>query len=194
MLPPGRDGPFIGENQTLGHFALVSYIPDPLARFLDELREELTPGCKPRAHVTILPPRPLSSRLRDAIEQIADDIAPVPPFRVETDDIEVFAESNVVYLGLSRGVGQLRELYENLNRLALQFKENFPYHPHVTITQNALPELAATARGIARERWARYQGPRGFSVSSLSFVQHVAPSIWTDVAALPLGREVPVAL
>jgi hypothetical protein len=38
----------------------------------------------------------------------------------------------------------------------------------------------------------RYQGPRGFDVSMLSFVQQVAPSIWVDVAALPLGVEVPV--
>ncbi len=194
MLSPVGDGQPFGENQTLGHFALVSYIPDPLARFLDELREELTPGCRPRAHVTILPPRPLRGSLRDAVEQLADDVRQAAPFRVEPGDIEVFEESNVVYLGLSRGMSELRKLYARLNRRALQFTENFPYHPHITIAQNPLPGQAPGLAAVARERWARYQGPRGFAVTSLSFVQHVAPSIWADVAALPLGLEVPVAL
>ena len=44
----------------INSFALVSYIPEPLAGFLDRLRQELVPNCFLRAHVTILPPRPIS--------------------------------------------------------------------------------------------------------------------------------------
>jgi 2'-5' RNA ligase len=181
-----------GVESTLGHFALVSYIPDPLARFLDELRLELTPDCSPHAHITILPPRPLEHGLKAIIHQIAEETRGIPPFWIETDQIEVFDVSNVVYLGLARGTVELKQLYRALNRGFLQYQENFPYHPHITIAQNLSPEDAPRAAAIARERWAAYQGPRGFPVSSLSFVQHVAPGIWADVVAVPLGVEVPV--
>jgi 2'-5' RNA ligase len=191
MLSPDGDGQS-WEQQTLGHFALVSYIPDPLARFLDELRVELTPGSKPRAHVTILPPRPLHDELKDAVRQIAEESRNVPPFQVELGEIQVFEASHVVYLEITRGANRMRELYGVLNRGPLEYKENFPYHPHITIAQNISSGEAPRLAAIARERWAGYRGPREFSVSVLSFVQHVAPSIWTDVAEVPIGIEVPV--
>jgi hypothetical protein len=177
-----------GEQQTLGWFALVSYIPDPLARFLDDLRIELVPGCRPKAHVTALPPRPLHSELKEAIGWIDEVIRTFPSFRIETGDMEIFELSNVVYLGIRQGAERLHEIYESLNCGELAFKEGFEYHPHITIAQN-LPEGAARRiASIAKDRWVGYLGPRGFDVSSLSFVQHVAPSIWMDVAALPLGQ------
>ncbi len=182
-----------GELLTLGQFALVSYIPDPLARFLDDLRIDLTPGCKPRAHVTILPPRPLSGELKEAVGQITRDTKGMSPFRVRLGKIEVFDKSHVVYLSIAEGVTELREFYTALNRGALEYKEPFAYHPHITIAQNICADEAGPLAAIARERWEGYRGPRDFVVSSLSFVQHVAPSIWTDVAAVSLGIEVPVA-
>lgn len=181
------------EAQTLSQFALVAYIPGPLGRFLDDLRLELTPDCKPRAHVTILPPRPLHDDLADTIRQIADDLRGAAPFRIELGEIEIFQASQVVYLGLARGASELRRLYGTLNSGCLEYNENFPYHPHITIGQNILPGDAPRLALIAKQRWAQFQGPRGFTVSVLSFVQQVAPSIWVDVAALPLGVEVPVA-
>ena len=45
-------------QDVVNSFSLVAYIPDPLRKFLDDLRRELVPGCVPNAHVTILPPRP----------------------------------------------------------------------------------------------------------------------------------------
>jgi 2'-5' RNA ligase len=192
MQSSGREGQSSGEDLTLSQFALVSYIADPLAGFLDDLRVELTPDCKPHAHVTILPPRPLYYDVTDTIQKIADDIRGAAPFRIEVGEIEIFEASHVIYLGLARGANEMRRLYSALNRGCLKYAEPFPYHPHITIAQNILLEESAGMVRIARERWANYRGPRGFTVSVLSFVQHVAPSIWTDVAALPLGVEVPV--
>ena len=154
---------------------------------------KLKPDCKPHAHVTILPPRPLRHDLTDTVHQLADDIRGVAPFRIELGDIEVFEASHVIYLGLARGTAELRQLYGALNCGCLKYTEPFPYHPHITIAQNILPPRM-------RRGWRRSQGndgrnirgPRAFTVSVLSFVQHVAPSIWADVAALPLGVEVPV--
>jgi hypothetical protein len=187
-----REGQSSGEEQTINQFALVAYIPDPLGRFLDDLRLELTPGCRPHAHVTILPPRPLYVDLADTIRQIEDDIRGAAPFRIELGEIEIFEASQVIYLGLARGTAELRQLYGALNCGCLHYNENFPYHPHITIGQNIPPGEAPGLALAAREKWRRYEGPRGFDVSALSFVQHVAPLIWADVAELRLGIEVPV--
>jgi 2'-5' RNA ligase len=192
MQLQGTGDQSLADNPTVGMFALVSYIPDPLARFLDDLRLELTPGCNPHAHVTVLPPRPICDDLKGTVQQIAEDIKGTVPFRIELGEIEIFEATHVIYLGLACGATELRRLYDALNCGSLQYREHYPYHPHITIAQNIPPEETARMAPIARKRWAEYGGPRGFVVSVLSFVQQVAPSIWADVAALPLGVEVPV--
>jgi 2'-5' RNA ligase len=177
---------------TVGHFALVAYIPGPLARFLDELRLELTPGCNPHAHVTILPPRPIFDDLKETMAQLSEAMRGVAPFRVELDEVEIFRESSVIYVSLRSGEMELRQLYAALNNGAVEYQENFPYHPHITIGQNLEAEQVEKLLALARATWANWTGPRGFTVSRLSFVQQVAPGIWADVAELPLGVGVPV--
>ena len=71
-MVPAMDSPCRG-GRTLGQFALVSYLSDPLASFLDRLRLDLDPKCSPHAHVTILPPRPMTCEIRDALNQLADE-------------------------------------------------------------------------------------------------------------------------
>jgi hypothetical protein len=131
MQLPARERQLLGEELTLGHFALVSYIPDPLARFLDDLRVELVPYCRPHAHVTILPPRPLHDPLKDIVQGIAEDIRGAAPFPIELGEIEIFEASHVIYLGLARGTNELLQLYRALNHGSLKYTENFPYHPHI---------------------------------------------------------------
>src|SRR5664280_2707399 len=60
----------IPAEQRLNVFALVIYIPDPLGRFLDDLRRQLVPACNPHAHVSVLPPRPLAVDWQVAGEQV----------------------------------------------------------------------------------------------------------------------------
>ncbi|MDP9054330.1 MAG: 2'-5' RNA ligase family protein [Acidobacteriota bacterium] len=186
----GGEGPLACPQPSVGHFALVSYIPDPLARFLDDLRLELTPDCNPHAHVTILPPRPVSEDLKETVLQLREGLRNIPAFRTELGDVEVFGKSSVIYLGLRRGQDELRQLYKKLNQGVVEYRESFPYHPHITIGQNIPPEEVERKAAVAREKWAAWTGPRGFDVSVLSFVQQVAPDIWTDVASLPLTVRV----
>jgi len=182
-----------GVEATVGHFALVAYIPDPLARFLDELRVELTPDCNPHAHVTILPPRPIFEDLKHTVAQLAEDMRGMAPFWAALGDVEIFEESSVLYIGLRTGEDELRRLYGALNTGCVQYRENYPYHPHITIGQNLEPGEVEKKAALAQAKWTAWTGPRGFMVSTLSFVQQVAPAIWADVAALPLGVGVPVA-
>ena len=174
-------------DQTVGYVALVAYIPDPLARFLDDLRIELTPSSKPRAHVTILPPRPHDDVVDETIVRLASDARSFQPFRVEIGAVEVFAASNVVYLGLAAGAGEFSCLYGALNRGSLEFRESFPYHPHVTLAQDIQPGATQSLAALARKRWADYQGPCDFVVDHLSFVEHSAPALWVDLATIGLG-------
>jgi 2'-5' RNA ligase len=174
-------------------FALVAYIPDPLGRFLDDLRLELTPGCRPHAHVTVLPPRPLDHEVSETVRQINEGLKFAAPFRVDLGEIEIFDTSHVVYLGVTRGYTELLQFYAALNCGCLRYTEPFPYHPHITIAQNVTAEDAARLAAVASDRWAEYRGPRSFDVASLSFVQQVAPNVWVDVATVPVGAAVPVA-
>ncbi|MEO7649045.1 MAG: 2'-5' RNA ligase family protein, partial [Bryobacteraceae bacterium] len=133
----------------LNCFALVTYIRDPLAKFLDELRKELIPGCTPHAHVTILPPRPIASEGDDAAEAARTALADVPAFELEAGEIEVFRETNVVYLSISKGLKELHALHALANTGPVVFKEPFPYHPHITLAQDLTAEQCAHLEQVA---------------------------------------------
>src|SRR5258705_6542403 len=103
-----------GED-LVNSFSLVTYIPDPLRKFLDDLRRELVSGCVPNAHLTILPPRPLSGTPEAAIETIRTRISDFSPFEIETGDVLVFPVSDVVYLGIRKGANELHPMHAALN-------------------------------------------------------------------------------
>src|SRR5215831_16171571 len=104
----------------LNQFALVIYFPDPLARFLDELRLELVTGCRPRAHVTVLPPRPVDD-LAAGLDEVRLMAPEFPPFHIEAGEVEIFPETNVIYIGLRRGAEELRAMHQALNTGPLAF-------------------------------------------------------------------------
>jgi 2'-5' RNA ligase len=171
----------------VGIFALVAYIPDPLRKFLDDLRRELIPGCIPAAHVTILPPRPLSGTPQEAIETLSSRIPDFSPFEIETGEVQVFPVSDVVYLSLKKGAKDLLQMHPALNVGPLKYQEPFPYHPHITLAQNLTHEQSIELAAVARRRWSEYPYPRGFSVESLVFVQNSRGSLWVDLANFQLA-------
>src|SRR5713226_7509819 len=107
----------------INSFALVSYIPDPLASFLDRLRQELVPNCFLKAHVTILPPRPIASSPGEAWEAVRVLAPQFTPFDLELTGVEVFPVSDVIYVGLGRGGAELQHMHAGVNAAALPFKE-----------------------------------------------------------------------
>jgi 2'-5' RNA ligase len=179
-----------GETPGARHFALVSYIPGRLAAFLDRLRNELKPGCVLRSHVTILPPRPIDLNIDESIRQIKAEGGDNHPFRVALGSVEIFPKSNVVYLTIRKGERELHALHENLNSGQLEYDGPFPYHPHITLAQDLTREEAEGLAKIARERWARYDGPREFSVDELAFVRSVKAGVWQDLAHVDLAQPV----
>ncbi len=171
-------------------FALVSYIPDPLALFLDRLRLEMDPGCKPHAHVTILPPRPVRCQECAAAEELERRTRNFVSFEVQLGEVEMFEGSEVIFIGVKTGSHELNDLHRALNHGTVCFDEKYSYHPHITLAQNIDHELVASLRDLARQRWEEYQGPRSFWVEELAFVRNGFGCEWVDLANISLPKPV----
>lgn len=178
----------------IDQFALVSYIPGPLGNFLDDLRLDLVPDCRPHAHVTILPPRKLCGQPNEAIGEIRHLVEQFSPFTVKLGDIAVFPESEVIYIEIVSGADSLRAMYLAMNKGICSFSENFPYHPHITLAQNLPHDLVNPLYEHARELWRNWTGERSFAVETLSFVQNTTVCTWLDLAEIHLPVRVGEAL
>jgi len=176
--------PCSGERINL--YSLVTYLPDPLGSFIDQLRCELVPGCSLRAHVTILPPRCLQEPVA-AGKQIGSTLELFEPFEVQLNEVEIFSKSNVVYLGLARGLSKLEALHTALNCADVFFDEPFEYHPHITLAQQIAEEQISDVFHHARYRWAEYTHQRSFPVDRAVYVQAITLSNWVDLEEFRLG-------
>ncbi|MBV8817375.1 MAG: 2'-5' RNA ligase family protein [Acidobacteriaceae bacterium] len=175
-----------GSKDRINSFALVAYIPEPLAGFLDRLRQELVPNCFLRAHVTILPPRPCSTTAEIAEKQLWEAARKFQPFDVSLQSVEVFRESDVIYISISEGEQQLRTMHRALNLGGLTFTESYSYHPHITLAQNLRSDEVDELTQVARARWAASAPLRRFRVDKLTFVQATNRKTWIDLDELTL--------
>ena len=180
----GHCRPVPGEG--LDVFALVIYVPDPLGRFLDDLRRELVPHYNPHAHVSVLPPRHLPAEgWEPAAEQARTLIEGWAPFEVELTSIQVFPATDVIYIQIGRGAAELESLHAAMNTGALAFAEPFPYHPHITLAQDIPPDGVTEVDQRARRLWADYRGSRVFRAERAVFVRNVVENCWVDLAEYP---------
>jgi|SRR5581483_1380129 len=183
--------PLLPDGQPPILYALVIYLPEPLGSFLDHLRLELVPNCKPHAHVSVLPPRSLSVPPEAAIDEAQRVLAGFPPFEIELGSIQIFPVTNVIYISLKRGAEHLMQMHRKLNEGALAFDEPFAYHPHVTVGQEIEPQKVQIVFDTAREHWLDYRGPRVFRAERATFVQNQDGRKWMDLAECSL-QAVPV--
>jgi 2'-5' RNA ligase len=172
----------------INSFALVGYIPEPLAGFLDRLRQELVPNCFLRAHVTILPPRPLLTSPEEAWNAISRIIPRFAPFQVEMTDVEVFPVSDVIYVNVGSGSEELKRMHDALAIDALCCQEAFAFHPHVTLAQELQPDELDELVRVARARWTETRIDKSFRVEKVVFVQNTRRDEWLDVGECTLGQ------
>jgi 2'-5' RNA ligase len=163
-------------------FALVTYVPEPLGAFLDQMRRELVPNCATRAHVTILPPRPLLAPASVAIEELTARVAEFPSFQIEARAVEIFENTSVIYIGIGAGHAELLRIHAALNAGPLEFQEPFAYHPHITVAQDLDCGQVPGLSEEAARRWAEFKGERSFRAESLAFVQNTVQNRWVDLA------------
>ena len=172
----------------INSFALVSYIPEPLAGFLDRLRQELVPNCFLRAHVTILPPRPISSTPEAAWETVRTLAPHFPPFEVEMTQLEVFPVSDVIHIDIGQGRAEMERMHDGMNVAGLKFAEPYPYHPHITLAQDLKGDEVDELARVARTRWAECTLAKTFRVDKVFFVQNTRRKEWLDLGESALGH------
>jgi|HubBroStandDraft_6_1064221.scaffolds.fasta_scaffold131656_4 2'-5' RNA ligase len=172
----------------INSFALVTYIPEPLAGFLDRLRQELVPNCFLKAHATVLPPRPLSAPAESAWKVICKLAREFPPFDIQLGDIDVFPVSDVIHIQIAGGSDQLKRMHAAMNVEALQFREEFPYHPHITLAQQLKSDEVDELVHVARARWAECACPKFFRADKVVFVQSTKHKEWLDLGECELGN------
>ncbi len=188
-IPSDRLAPMDLERyraRVLYSFTLVAYLPEPLGSFFDDLSRQLVPGCKPRSHITLLPPRHLSGTVDEAKATLSRVLASLPSFELEITTIEMFDATAVIYADIGSGRDHLLEVHGRLNVGELSFHEQFAYHPHVTLAIHTEVGRIQDLFQEAKLEWAAYQGPRRFLVDELHFVHNEALDRWADVASFQL--------
>ena len=184
-----------GRETRINSFALVSYLSGPLADLLDEIRHDFAPESRAKAHLTVLPPRPLASfgspaAVAEAIEQLQTRLLDFAPFDVELGDIEVFPNTHVIYVSIKSGFEELERMHQALNAGCLAWQEPHSYHPHITVVQELAPVDVLNAAQFARWRWSEFKHSRTVRLDRLTFVQNTLENSWTDLAMLDLGSPV----
>lgn len=181
-----------GASAPINSFSLVAYLPEPLAGFVDSLRQEFQPGCGVRSHVTVLPPRPLPCSTGEAWQELREHLQDVQPFQVELATPRVFPVTEVVHFSIGAGAADLLLLHERLASGTCEFQENYTYHPHVTLAQYLLPDHAQAIRAEAEKRWNAWNGPRGFLLDRLTLVQNTESNRWRNLHDFVLRAPVTV--
>jgi 2'-5' RNA ligase len=183
---------FCGEGTAINSFSLVAYVPEPLAGFIERLRQEIQPGCKGRSHLTFLPPRPLDISLEQIRSQLEAGLRSQPAFRVELCEVWVFPVSEAVHLSVGAGWTEAKRIHEVLHRGDLSCKEQFDYHPHVTLAHDLDPANVAAVAELAKRRWQEYSGVHDFRVDHVTLVQNTIENEWTNLGEFSLGVPVSV--
>ena len=118
-------------------YALVAYIKGPITAFVENLRRELHPALPHHAaHLTFLPPRQLQGTESEALHTLEQICGSVEPFEVTLGEMESFVPTTcTVYIGVAQGASRMHELHRQLNQQALEFAEEWPYVPHLTIAK-----------------------------------------------------------
>jgi|SRR5215472_4004787 len=173
-------------------YALVAYVKNAAGEFVENLRRELHPELPHlAAHLTILPPRPLGGSENAALHVLERICGGEEPFHVSLGEVESFAPvTPTVFIRVDSGdASRMCELHHKLNTEDLQYKEEWPYIPHLTIAKMGGEQAAQTAFQIARQRWNTYSGSRRILLERLTFVREDAQNCWVDLAPVLLGRS-----
>ena len=172
--------------EPINQYALVTYLPDELGSFLDQMRRDLVEACNARSHLSLLPPRALKGTVSQAEAQIVHTADLAQPFVVKIGGVVMFPKTSVIYLELEAGQAELDVLHRKFSAEALEFDEPFPFHPHITLAQNFDLGTVSERLEVARTRWNSYTGSREFLLDRIVFVQNTENNCWIDLRSFSL--------
>ncbi len=168
-------------------YALVAYVRSPIGMFVEQLRREIHPEhAHLAAHVTVLPPRPLTGTEAEALVEVQRMAESHPAFEIGMGEVETFAPSTpTIFIRVARAAYRMRELHDAMNAGVLQYDEPWPYMPHMTIAKlNCLPDAESLIE-TARARWHEYNGSKQVLIDNLAFVRGSGHT-WFDIAEFSL--------
>lgn len=172
-------------------YAVVAYLKGELAEWVERLRSELHPEhAHLPAHITVLPPRPLSGSEQESIEWLTEKCSQVEPFEVVMGDVESFAPTTpTVFIRVAHAAYKIRELHDQLSGGPLEHVEELQFMPHLTIAKMQTMERAGQVYDISRDRWDHYEGSHRARIENLSFVRGRDAS-WIDLAPITLRAKI----
>jgi 2'-5' RNA ligase len=172
-------------------YALVGYVKSAAGELVENLRRELHPELPHlAAHLTLLPPRLLNGSESAALQVLEQICGEVEPFEVSLGEVETFIPvTPTVFIRVDAAASRMCDLHRKLNTQALEFKEEWPYIPHLTIVKMSAEQPAKAAFEIARQRWLHYSGSQRILLERLTFVREDVENHWVDLAPVPLGRR-----
>jgi 2'-5' RNA ligase len=155
------------ETPGWGFFALVSYVPEPLGSFLDQLRQSLPGVDFPQAHITILPPRPLTVPVEEASRNVRKILSGFPAFTVELTTVKRFQETRVLFLDIGEGNTTVHNLHDALNAGNLMDDEQFEFRPHLTVGGPIDQAAIDTFQRQAEAAWQNLNLPKQFLLDEI---------------------------
>lgn len=172
-------------------YALVAYLKSPAGEFVENLRRELHPELPHlAAHLTILPPRPLRGTESAALQVLERICGDEEPFEVSLGCVETFIPvTPTLFIRIDAAANRMSDLHRKLNTEELQYQEEWPYIPHLTIAKMGALGLAQAAFEVAKQRWEEYAGSRRILLEKLIFVREDSANCWIDLAPIQLGRR-----
>jgi 2'-5' RNA ligase len=172
-------------------YALVGYLKNAAGEFVETLRRELHPDLPQlAAHLTILPPRLLQGTEDAALKLLEKICGQEEPFEVTLGAVETFVPvTPTIFIGVDAFASRMSDLHQKLNTEVLQYQEDWPYIPHLTIAKMHAEQAARDAFAIAYPRWQQFQGSRRVLLEKLTFVREEAQNQWLDLAPVMLGRS-----
>ena len=172
-----------------GQVALVTYLPDPLASFLTQVRQSLGGENIPEAHITFLPPRPLRVPVEEAADEIRHVLLDVDTFEVELGTVKLFPTTNILYIDVVAGQRELFNLHEALNIGTLFADEQYEFVPHLTLSGALVSHSIAAAQAMVDNAWNQCGLSSRFLVSELVLLRQSSGEHWTRVSSFRLKPQ-----
>ena len=168
--------PLATSHAGWGWFALVCYVPEPQKSCLDSLRQCIPGKSLPPAHITLLPPRPLSFSIDHACHHVEVLARGLSAFEAELSEVRCFENTDFLYMDVSAGNESIRSIHAQLNAGELNHPETYEFRPHVTLGGPVPTGSLSAAQTQTADKWKTSGCPRLMRIEELV-------CLWLDAAS-----------
>ena len=173
--------------------AVVAYITDPVAAFINRLRQEVTLAARIKLTSRFFLPGLFTSTRVKPSSNARDIVGRFEAFEAQLGGVDLFEGTGVIKVNVTGGLAELRTLHDILNTGPFESVEDFEYAPHVTVAKKSRPRTYPRAWNRCVPAGTQNGPPPAVRVESLTFVQQKSDGTWANLAELWLERPQPVS-